>query len=1128
MNRPIIALPSQTSILIEDIDFNTGSFGTAVSGFSTVTIDNSLLESNDISIFTTTGNDTINLLEGAQVRGVIDGGAGSDVLNIALTSIPDINSDSLFLSENQLLNVETIYVANNFTITNAFLNNSPSSNLRIANGINLSVSDTGEVNSMIQFLGNNHFSNFGAVTTSNLVFSDTTYQITADTQSITATNLNLGGLTVQLSTNYLAVNNEQVLFTGVNNLTGNVSSVNIVDSFGSVLPSSSYFLFERDDEIILTNSPAPSVVSLVNPQVSIGQNIVNLNILAPISHSIDNLFSINYDNIQINVTDTAGDTVTYDPSDIVRNGNILTVRVANFNDGDTLTVDYDYRDPANRVLSGISYVVEIVENIRARILGDIIGEVVEDNTLEAQGTLQSQDIDNTNNSFFTSSGTSALGYGSYSITEEGQWTYSLDNSLLIVQRLNSIFDTLTDTFIVSSIDGTSQLITITIRGDQDIGNYIFENNHLTVLSNIDASANSFLPGGSFVGTHVSNLPIPSNIDSITLNNAVEVNADIIGFNTVTLNVSSSAEDIVGTASEDTFIFFDNSSFTSLDGGNGEDTVSLVNSQAKSLSLFSNIERIEKAGVGDLDVTSDNSALNDLEIIEGNLNLSSLTGTLSTNLTLNSGSTLSLNLGTPGSLGATGNIQNASTGVVLANGGHLLRIMNNVDIQIANSSTLDSSAYIDGETFFIIAEGGNYNIDSLDTVRIFDGNLSGGFFRLSLVEDNLILVWHTNEIRQIVEDTRPNYSASASQSISIVADLIDSGVLSSTNSFLNNFVANYNEGSVNERKEIVESLVPTSYTSIAPAIQNVVKDISLGLKNRAFAKSGIGLVNVQGPNSLDLDLSLNGHFWYDFSYGSGSRDSVAEISGYDYDGYTVRLGYDRLYGEAFLGGSLSYGVSTIDNTGTIDSTDIGTFSLGFYGKLQQGSTFINANLLVAFSAVDSTRDRLDEQLSGDTTSLGVDLDFNYAYVNKVDNSFKLAYLLGLRYNITQLDNLLEEGVESRSDLLTNTLSETYNSLYLKLGSIVTWSLFSARKQHYFSILTNWSYNVLDTDRDLTTQFTNGGDKFDVDGIDEERSSIAFGFTWQIKSKKSLVELGYTYRFTSISNSNILTAKITYNF
>ncbi|MBR0696962.1 VCBS domain-containing protein [Bradyrhizobium lablabi] len=86
----------------------------------------------------------------------------------------------------------------------------------------------------------------------------------------------------------------------------------------------------------------------------------------------------------------------------------------------------------------------------------------------ASGTLTDTDIDNAPNTFAAVSvpKASAGGYGTFTITAAGEWAYTLDNSNSAVQALN-VCDKLTDTFTVTTIDGTPQVVTITIQGSND-------------------------------------------------------------------------------------------------------------------------------------------------------------------------------------------------------------------------------------------------------------------------------------------------------------------------------------------------------------------------------------------------------------------------------------------------------------------------------------------------------------------------------------------------------------------------------------------------------------------------------------------------------------------------------------
>ena len=52
------------------------------------------------------------------------------------------------------------------------------------------------------------------------------------------------------------------------------------------------------------------------------------------------------------------------------------------------------------------------------------------------------------------------------MTAAGVWTYTLDNTNAAVQALN-VGQTLTDTFTVTTVDGTAQVVTVTINGTND-------------------------------------------------------------------------------------------------------------------------------------------------------------------------------------------------------------------------------------------------------------------------------------------------------------------------------------------------------------------------------------------------------------------------------------------------------------------------------------------------------------------------------------------------------------------------------------------------------------------------------------------------------------------------------------
>ena len=112
-------------------------------------------------------------------------------------------------------------------------------------------------------------------------------------------------------------------------------------------------------------------------------------------------------------------------------------------------------------------------NDAAIISGTTTGEVIEaggtgPGTPIVTGTLTDTDVDNTANTFTAvgSPTASDKGYGTFTMTAAGVWVYTLDNNNSVVQALDP-GDTLTDTFKVTTVDGTTQVVTVTIHGASD-------------------------------------------------------------------------------------------------------------------------------------------------------------------------------------------------------------------------------------------------------------------------------------------------------------------------------------------------------------------------------------------------------------------------------------------------------------------------------------------------------------------------------------------------------------------------------------------------------------------------------------------------------------------------------------
>ena len=108
-------------------------------------------------------------------------------------------------------------------------------------------------------------------------------------------------------------------------------------------------------------------------------------------------------------------------------------------------------------------------NDAAVITGLAEGTIIENavpNTVS--GDLDATDVDNTDDLFqVVAIGAATLnGYGTYTVDATGVWTYTLDNGNAAVDALNPT-DTLSDSFIVYTEDGTARTVDITIEGVND-------------------------------------------------------------------------------------------------------------------------------------------------------------------------------------------------------------------------------------------------------------------------------------------------------------------------------------------------------------------------------------------------------------------------------------------------------------------------------------------------------------------------------------------------------------------------------------------------------------------------------------------------------------------------------------
>ncbi|HEH9431406.1 TPA: VCBS domain-containing protein, partial [Aeromonas sobria] len=131
----------------------------------------------------------------------------------------------------------------------------------------------------------------------------------------------------------------------------------------------------------------------------------------------------------------------------------------------TLTIPITVTDSAGASSTASLTITLSGSNDGAVIGGDSQGATTEDSGQLSTGQLTVADADDGEARFIAQTGTAGT-YGSFSLDENGQWSYQLDNSKPEVQALKG-GERVTDSFTVTSADGTTQQVTVTVTGKDD-------------------------------------------------------------------------------------------------------------------------------------------------------------------------------------------------------------------------------------------------------------------------------------------------------------------------------------------------------------------------------------------------------------------------------------------------------------------------------------------------------------------------------------------------------------------------------------------------------------------------------------------------------------------------------------
>ncbi|MFC4296412.1 VCBS domain-containing protein, partial [Novosphingobium tardum] len=214
-------------------------------------------------------------------------------------------------------------------------------------------------------------------------------------------------------------------------------------------------------------------------------------------------------------------------------------------------------------------------NDNATISGTATGSVIEDSSVSsASGDLNSTDVDGTaDNWVATAAPTASIqGYGTFTVDATGHWTYNLNNAHSMVNALND-GQSLIDTFNISTTDGTSRTVSVTIAGHTDIVSVILPSTYTGAgdPNDFDNFTNGGTPYAQVTGGQLNNDNVvygTSGADVIDMKGGAD---SIYGWGgTDTLTGGQGNDTVYGGTGNDTLI--GGSGMDNLYGGSGNDTI----------------------------------------------------------------------------------------------------------------------------------------------------------------------------------------------------------------------------------------------------------------------------------------------------------------------------------------------------------------------------------------------------------------------------------------------------------------------------------------------------------------------------------------------------------------------------
>ena len=290
---------------------------------------------------------------------------------------------------------------------------------------------------------------------------------------------------------------------------------------------------------------------------------------------------------------TALGTFTYRPDPDFSGTDTLTLSVDD--QGNTGGGALSHTDTANIVVSPVNDVPVFAGADTGAVTEDVDPDV--DGWLETAGTLTIADPDSGESSF--QAGTVVGAYGSLTIDAAGNWAYAADNTQAAIQQLD-VSETLTDILTVTSFDGTTHDIVITINGAEDAPVISGTTIGAVTEGNVGDAPVTATGSLSISDVDSSDTPAFNDVASTVGDNAYGSFTLTSGTWTYTLDQSAVQDLDAGDVVNDTI------TYTATDGSTQQITVSITGTDDSSVITGTATGAVLEGNVGDAPVTATGS------------------------------------------------------------------------------------------------------------------------------------------------------------------------------------------------------------------------------------------------------------------------------------------------------------------------------------------------------------------------------------------------------------------------------------------------------------------------------------------------------------------------------------------